>query len=144
MAATSNSSVHPNLYRLLDANLNRLKEGIRVNEDCARYLFNDKKIALSLKNLRHQATINEYEELLKTRDSINDVLKVSIETELQRSNLRSIIIANFKRSQESARVLEESLKLINIAKSEEFKTIRYTLYALEKDYMELLNEESLT
>jgi len=28
--------------RLLDANLNRLREGIRVVEDIYRYIFNDK------------------------------------------------------------------------------------------------------
>ena len=45
--------------------------------------------------------------------------------------MNSILIANFKRAQESSRVLEEFCKLISIEDSETFKYIRYELYNLE-------------
>jgi len=48
-------------------------------------------------------------------------------------DIESIIIANFKRAQESSRVLEELYKLEDIPLSETFKTIRYELYNLEKE-----------
>jgi len=118
--------------RLLDANLNRLREGIRVVEDIYRYIFNDKQTALQLKTLRHNSRIELYTELLDSRDIKNDVLKVSTTSEQNRSDLTSILIANFKRAQESARVLEEFGKLIDIEISENFKNIRYELYHLEK------------
>ena len=118
--------------RILDANLNRLREGIRVIEDILRYGFNHKDFALQLKNLRHRCKINNFESLLQSRDSQNDVLKPSTKQEQNRANLKSIVVANFKRAQESARVLEEILKLSEVSKSEEFKEIRYTLYVLEK------------
>ena len=118
--------------RLLDANLNRLREGIRVVEDIYRYIFNDKKIATELKNLRHKSRINLYNELLESRDIQNDVLKTSTVSEQNRKNLTSILIANFKRAQESSRVLEEFGKLIDTKISENFKDIRYNLYHLEK------------
>jgi len=118
--------------RLLDANLNRLREGIRVVEDIYRYIFNDKEIASQLKILRHNSRIEQYNELLDSRDIKNDVLKVSTPSEQNRSGLLSIVIANFKRAQESARVLEEFGKLIDIKTSENFKFIRYELYNLEK------------
>ncbi|MBX7490701.1 thiamine-phosphate pyrophosphorylase [Helicobacter sp. Faydin-H64] len=121
--------------RILDANLNRLREGIRVVEDILRYGFSHKDFALSLKNLRHQCRIANSLELLNTRDSLKDVLKTSTKNEQQRENLKAIFIANFKRAQESARVLEEILKLDNTQESERFKNIRYTLYALEKDIL---------
>lgn len=120
-----------NQLRLIDANLNRLREGIRVVEDIFRYVYNDKETSSKLKNLRHLARLENYEEILKTRDVGNDVLRESIKSEQNRSDLYSILIANFKRAQESSRVLEEFTKLISIKTSENFKYIRYELYNLE-------------
>ncbi len=122
----------PKLFRLCDANLNRLKEGIRVIEDINRYLYDNTKIAAKLKSLRHLAKIDSYIELLSCRDIQNDVLKESIPQELEREDIESILLANYKRAQEAARVLEECFKIIEPKKSEEFKTIRYELYALEQ------------
>ena len=119
--------------RLIDANLNRLREGIRVVEDIFRYAYNDKNTAKRLKELRHQSRINLYNELLDSRDIKNDVLKKTTSSEQKRVNLKSILIANFKRAQESARVLEELTKLLTTNKSEVFKAIRYELYDLEKE-----------
>jgi len=118
--------------RLIDANLNRLAEGIRVVEDIYRYILDDKTTAKRLKALRHKARIDIYEDLINSRDIKNDVLKTSTSSEQSRSNLQSILIANFKRAQESSRVLEEFCKLISTKDSENFKYIRYELYDIEK------------
>ncbi|HFB53206.1 MAG TPA: thiamine-phosphate pyrophosphorylase [Sulfurimonas autotrophica] len=118
---------------MVDANLNRLKEGIRVVEDIIRYRDNNKELSQKLKSLRHKARINETKELLKNRDSINDVLRPSTKSEQTRKDIESILTANFKRAQESARVLEEIFKLEDVTQSETFKTIRYELYNLEKE-----------
>jgi len=118
--------------RLLDANLNRLREGLRVIEDIQRYIFNDKPTASQLKELRHKVRLANYDELLNSRDIQNDVLKQSTTSEQNRADLHSIIIANFKRVQESARVLEEFGKLIDKETSQNFKNMRYELYHLEK------------
>lgn len=120
-----------NYLRLIDANLNRLREGIRVVEDIFRYVYNDKQTAIKLKELRHLSRLENYIELLETRDVKNDVLRTSIKSEQNRTDLYSILIANFKRAQESSRVLEEFCKLISIEDSENFKYIRYELYNLE-------------
>ena len=123
--------MNKNHLRLIDANLNRLREGIRVVEDIFRYIYNNKQTAIKLKELRHLSRLKIYFELLETRDVKNDVLRSSIKSEQNRSDLNSILIANFKRAQESARVLEEFTKLISIEDSENFKYIRYELYNLE-------------
>lgn len=123
-----------NFVRLIDANLNRLKEGIRVIEDIARYHDNNPQIAKTLKALRHKAKIEErYSELLSSRDSQNDVLRTSTTEEMERQDIRSVLIANYKRAQESARVLEEVTKIWSAHVSEKFKDIRYQLYTLEKE-----------
>ena len=129
---TSNEA-GPKLFRLVDANLNRLKEGIRVIEDINRYLYDDKTISKRLKSLRHLATVDNYLKMLPHRDIQNDVLKESTKTELKREDLSAILLANYKRAQEAARVLEEAFKLIDVKKSEDFKQIRYELYALEQE-----------
>lgn len=120
-----------NTYRIIDANLNRLREGIRVVEDVFRYIYNDKELSTKLKNLRHISRVENFYEILASRDVQNDVLRQSIKSEQNRDDLNSILIANFKRAQESARVLEELLKLYSIKDSENFKYIRYELYNLE-------------
>lgn len=133
------NSLSPELFRVIDANLNRLKEGIRVVEDIMRYRDNNRGASIKLKELRHKSRINEYKELLQNRDSIGDVLKSSTKSELNRTDITSIITANFKRAQESSRVLEELFKLQDIDYSERFKSIRYELYNLEKEI--ILNEK---
>ena len=124
------------LYRIIDANLNRLKEGIRVCEDIQRYCFNDKTKAYILKDLRHRAVIKDYKKLLDSRDIKNDPLKKTTKDESERENIKQILTANIKRAQESSRVLEEMLKLIDINEAEKFKQIRYNLYHIEKKFFD--------
>ncbi|WP_104747989.1 thiamine-phosphate pyrophosphorylase [Helicobacter cetorum] len=125
------------LARLLDANINRLKEGVRVVEDLARYVLNNENLSKRLKTLRHQAFLKNYYECLEARDVCNDPLKTTMTIELERENIQSVLTSNFKRAEESARVLEECLKLEEIKSygdSETFKKIRYELYILEKEF----------
>ncbi|MCJ7766092.1 MAG: thiamine-phosphate pyrophosphorylase [Thiovulaceae bacterium] len=128
-----NKAIDPSLYRVIDANLNRLKEGIRVIEDIARYVSDDKELASKLKELRHQSRIDDLQNFLRSRDSINDVLRPTVSSEMNRDSLEDIIIANYKRTQESARVLEELYKIVQPERSENFKSLRYALYQLEKE-----------
>jgi len=128
----TNKNLSPEVFRVCDANLNRLKEGIRVVEDLLRFKYNNKNLAKQLKLLRHQAQLDNYKDFLTFRDSKNDILKPSISSELQRDSIEEIIIANFKRAEESSRVLEELFKLWDIALSERFKNIRYSLYNIEQ------------
>ncbi len=127
------TQVHPALYRVIDANLNRLKEGVRVIEDVARYVHNDKVLATKLKEIRHQSRIDDLQNLLNSRDSVNDVLRPTLSSEMNRDSLESIIVANYKRAQESSRVLEELYKIVDPTLSENFKSLRYALYQLEKE-----------
>jgi len=128
--------LEPKLLRLIDANLNRLKEGIRVVEDIYRYIYDNKELASKLKHLRHLARIDDYEKLLEARDITGDVLKETTKSEKNRQDLKDILLANYKRAQESSRVLEEILKLVDSTLGENFKKIRYELYDLEKEILE--------
>lgn len=122
----------PKLHRLIDANLNRLREGIRVVEDIQRYVFDNKELSKKLKTLRHKARVKDEKEYLASRDIVGDVLKQTTKSEKSRADLTSVMIANIKRAEESSRVLEECLKLIDTDEAENFKQIRYELYDIEK------------
>ena len=128
------STYSAGIERLIDANLNRLGEGIRVIEDINRYIHNNTTLTPRLKTLRHKLQQAHNPQRIIYRDIENDIQKESISSELKRSSLDDIVIANFSRTQESSRVLEESFKLTDTTLSELFKSIRYELYALEKIY----------
>jgi len=127
------SNTQKQIERIIDANINRLREGLRVLEDINRYIWSDSTLSKHLKSLRHEvATAYKIDRLLY-RDIEGDVSKESIKSEMNREDLKSIVIANFSRCQESARVLEEIFKLQNLDYSSLFKNIRYELYQIEKD-----------
>ena len=64
------------MLRILDANLNRIGEGLRVLEDISRFTLNDRNISEQLKALRHQLLPTErsiQESLLSAREAQADV-----------------------------------------------------------------------
>ena len=99
--------INPKIERLIDANINRLKEGLRVVEDVCRYIHDDRNITSKIKELRHQLQAMYSKNRLKYRDILGDVQKNSTKSELSRKSIESVIIANFSRTEESSRVLEE-------------------------------------
>jgi thiamine-phosphate pyrophosphorylase len=123
------------LQRLIDANLNRLKEGLRVLEDIQRYLYDNQESSRRFKTLRHSLQKAYDPARLQYRDILNDVLRESSSSEMERSGVTDLLIANFSRAQESARVLEEAFKLNDPGLSGLFKTIRYELYELESSLL---------
>ena len=79
--------------------------------------------------------------LINHRDTINDVgTQVTPKAEQERSDIKAVLIANFKRVQESLRVLEEILKLLNVEASQKCKAFRYQTYELEYQTMKKFNE----
>ena len=123
-----------NKYRLLDANLNRAREGLRVIEDVTRFLYNDEELCKDLRNLRHnlsKITKSVYPRLVKSRDPEKDIgLFIK---EGKRNNLNDILFANFRRVEEGIRVLEEFSRLISVDAGDKFKKIRFKVYGIEKE-----------
>ncbi len=126
------------VYRIIDANLNRVMEGLRVSEDIIRFSTNNEKLTLRLKELRHEVfeaiknlRKEHFQELVSSRD-INDVGFKSTPSEQTRENLVDLFLANTQRGKESLRVLEEVLKLFDQALSQKYKNFRFKLYEIEK------------
>lgn len=125
------------LNRMLDANLNRCREGIRVLEDVARFVLDDPGLSERIRSIRHRVWelgSSMEAELMTSRDSFGDVEKdARPDFEGKRSDLVGLITANAKRTQEAARVLEELLKLRGSSLWPKFKDIRFELYEVEKE-----------
>ena len=128
--------------RIIDANLNRSSEGLRLLEDVARFILNDATLSQQLKAIRHdlaEETKSLGVKLLSHRDSEHDVganltLTSQLKGEAQR-DLPGVITANAKRVEESLRVIEELAKLPQISpmlNPAKFEQARFTLYTLEQ------------
>jgi thiamine-phosphate pyrophosphorylase len=127
------------ILRILDANANRCREGLRVVEDIARFVVKKKRVAALAKRLRHRVTTGmaglgvSPRDLLSQRDSETDSGRPSWGlTERGRRNLAEILACNLHRAQEAARVLEEFGKLLSPRAARMFKEARYGMYTLEK------------
>lgn len=122
-----------NIYRVIDANINRAREGLRVLEDVARFIINDPKATSMLRSSRHmldRSARRIYPQLIAARDSGDDLGRTFKEP--KRKDLTGLTIANFKRVEEAVRVLEEFSKLLGARQGSMFKKIRFTMYQAEK------------
>ncbi len=128
--------VDQKIFRVLDANFNRAKEGLRVCEDICRFVHDQPSRTRSLKQIRHglteiQCSLNR-KDLLASRDIAGDVGKGSLEAEFSRRNVKDIFYANIQRVKESIRVLEEFMKLVDKKKAQSLKAARYKIYDFER------------
>lgn len=126
-----------NIRRIIDANINRAKEGLRVSEEITRFILNDRQLTSAFKKIRHRidAILKRLPGgiiLLRERQSLKDVGRHLYVKELERKNYQDIFFANIQRVKESIRVLEEFSKLINKKAAIQFKKIRYSIYEIEK------------
>ena len=121
----------------MDANLDRIREGLRVIEEVARFLLDDAAIAGQLKAMRHEFGAMERSlqpRLLAARRAGADLgAFADTPQEVKRDDLVSLVSANAKRVEESLRVLEEFGKLPDMGvEPAAFKRARFALYDIEQ------------
>jgi len=131
------------IKRVIDANLNRTKEGLRVLEEISRFILDDKQTTQRIKQIRSDVGLKAKElDFVAFRESAGDVgRKLFSKGEAQRSTIKDIAMANAKRTEESLRVLEEFLKIIKPDMSKFFKDLRYETYEIEKILLEKIDEK---
>lgn len=127
------------IFRIIDANLNRSREGLRVCEDIARFALGSEAETKLLKSVRHNISSiakrfeSELGLLIDYRDPKEDVGRSSrIKVGMTRKSLRDIFAANMERAKESIRVLEEFFKLIDPSVSSRLSRLRFKTYDIEK------------
>ena len=140
--ATPNPDTTTAIYRILDANLNRCLEGLRVVEEHLRFVWEDGHLASACKQLRHDVVASlsglERNRLHAARDIAHDVgASIRTRAEYRRSDLTAVVVANWRRVEQALRSLEEYAKLLatDAASGDlaaRLETLRYRAYALER------------
>ncbi|MFW5857940.1 MAG: thiamine phosphate synthase, partial [Planctomycetota bacterium] len=127
--------------RILDANANRAREGLRTAEEYARFVLESAALTEALKTLRHD--LNSAVFLLQlaspggdgldgARDTAGDVgARAAAGASGERRDLVHVARAALKRTQEALRVLEEYAKIDTPTVAPRFGDLRYRLYDIE-------------
>ena len=125
------------IFQIIDANLDRAREGLRVLEDWARFGIGKEELVIRIKHFRQILGKNHLEIYKQSRNHIKDECKgLSHNEQNNRKNHQKIISSNSARVQEALRVIEEFSRYHNNKLSKIASDIRYEVYTLE---IELLN-----
>ena len=129
----------PRLFRVLDVNLNRAREGLRVCEEVARLVLDDAALTRRCQRLRYgvdrTAKLLPKAELLRARDSSKDVGRPARRGKIHsHGKIPDLLTANLKRVQEALRVLEEFARLVKPSASRSFGSLRFKVYSLEQTF----------
>ncbi|MCY2993462.1 MAG: thiamine phosphate synthase [Planctomycetota bacterium] len=125
------------VLRILDANVNRATEGLRVLEEYVRFVLDDAHLSRLCKELRHD-TAGALQRIAGSerwaaRDTLHDVgTQIFAPTEYLRENLADVLTANASRIEQSLRCLEEYAKLLSPGLAPLFEAFRYRAYTLAR------------
>jgi thiamine-phosphate pyrophosphorylase len=124
------------IYRILDANLDRAREGLRIIEEWCRFGLDHGAWSEDCKAMRQTIGGWHRDELRAARNTAEDVgTRLSHPLEERREDIGAVLQANFCRVQEALRVLEEYGKLYDAELSSGCKQLRYRVYSLESQVM---------
>jgi thiamine-phosphate pyrophosphorylase len=126
----------PAICRILDANLDRAREGLRIIEEWCRFGLNSASMAAECKQMRQELASWHSQELRASRDTPGDPgTELTHPREEQRSSIQHLLQANLCRVEEAMRVLEEYGKLYDPDMGTTFKQMRYQVYILESNLL---------
>lgn len=125
------------VFRILDANLNRAREAMRVMEEYARFALEDATLSAALKDLRHQLVASVPRDwvsgLNAHRDTPRDIgTTMEAAGEYRRADAADVALASCKRLAEALRVLEEYSKTLDAQFAAQIERMRYRAYELER------------
>ncbi len=135
---------NPDVAQLIDANLDRAREGLRVIEEWCRYGINRKDLVITLKDWRQQLGVLHKESYKQARSTESDYgIGLGHPSQNYRENPKDVIAANSARAQEALRVLEEFARTTDPALAKCSSKIRYCLYELELTVLKATNSQKL-
>ena len=132
------------IAQIIDANLDRAREGLRVLEDWARFALGRKDLVKNIKNFRQILGKHHLKLYKESRNFIRDECAgLSHPEQFKRNNTSSIISSNAARVQEALRVIEEYSRDHNQNLCKISSEIRYKIYNLEIVLLEAESNFSL-
>jgi len=121
-------------YRILDANLDRAREGIRIIEEWCRFALDNPTLAQTCKAMRQTLAKWHTEEIRSARNTPDDCgTTLTHPQEEMRESPQQVLHINLARTQEALRVLEEYGKLYHPEMGSHCKQLRYQIYTLESN-----------
>lgn len=124
------------IRRLLDANLDRAREGLRVLEDWCRFALDSAALVSRIKDLRQRlGRLHRPAYKLARHTALDAAAGLSHPAQATRLDAAAVLAANAGRVQEALRVLEEFGRLEDPQLAGEAAAIRYLLYDLEVDLL---------
>ncbi len=126
------------IYRIIDANFNRAREGLRIAEEFCRFALNNEHLSSRCKQIRHQLSSAvsrlDTQRLVAARDTENDVgREIKVADQMKRGGFEDCVTAGFARTTEAMRVLTEAAATIDTTIAGILEQLRYDCYVLEKD-----------
>ena len=132
------------IAQIIDANLDRAREGLRVLEDWARFALGRKDLVKTVKNYRQILGKHHLKVYKESRNFVTDKCTgLGHPEQFKRNNASSIISSNSARVQEALRVIEEFSRDHNQNLSKISSDIRYEIYNLEIALLEAESNYSL-
>ncbi len=123
--------------RLLDANLDRAREGLRVLEDWARFALERPDLVARCKDQRQRlGRLHQQRFKLSRHTATDPAAGMAHPAQAERQDGGAVVAANAGRVQEALRVLEEFGRLDDPFLASEAAAIRYANYDLEVDLLQ--------
>lgn len=135
----ANKGARHSALRILDANGNRAREGLRVCEEVLRLGVGAPSRFRRVRSLRQSLNRQlrrlpvRSEELLRARDVRHDPGRRLPPTRV--GSLGQVLLINLQRTKEALRVLEECVRLLAPREVKGFQRLRFRTYDVERDLL---------
>ncbi len=136
------------VLRVLDANWNRAREGLRVCEEVARFVLEDAALTRQLQRARYtldRTVISQLHvaDLFAARNVRSDPGRPSLRPHSgSHRRYRDLACANIRRTEEALRVMEEFSRISFPRAARSFAALRFKSYDLEQTLFRRLSSLS--
>ncbi|HPP66371.1 MAG TPA: hypothetical protein PKX05_00470, partial [bacterium] len=133
------------LLRIIDANFNRVREGLRVIEDILRFSSSGNNFQAQLREIRHLFTFSYIKYFgsipITKRNILEDIGKNNPPYRAKTS--KEIVLRNFLRIEEGIRSIEECSAVVCPQSTHIWQELRFKIYAIEKRVQSILPEKEI-
>ena len=125
------------LLRIIDVNLNRLDESLKLIEDIIRFQLEHKQLLSQMRKIRADflgfKKVLPLTRIIGSRRSQKDLGRKEKFDSGPKKDQTGLLLTTLSRAKESSRTIEETLKVIEPNLSNRAKKIRFQIYDLEKE-----------
>jgi thiamine-phosphate pyrophosphorylase len=125
------------LLRIIDVNINRLDESLKLIEDVIRFQLEQRQLLTQIRKIRsdflHLKRALPLTQTIGARRSHKDLGRKYEFDSGKKKDQTGLILSAFSRAKESSRTIEEALKTVIPPLSSGAKNIRFQIYDLEKE-----------